>query len=313
MPFLKDLFGKNDTHSQKIKNNSPGVIRKEGPAKAKPARIARKPVGQGAKPTKENLSHRLSRPFDTANFGFMYAATPQQSAPRPRTSAAAQADVLTGSLRPSPARPVTAHTSSMRTHAPQYGHIETVEPQPSHRVSPKTTLPSLSSKTYPQSVESLYIQCGIITARELAILSPRESNAILQAWATHNPVAALHIIALARKWNLHFTSKYTFKLTDAADSPTRRGLTPDHNPHNPVRVHKLPLAATQLYADVAELDMRTLSEGDVHDVLSDWVYRFPVSDHHLQRVVERWAPLHRNVGPILPRCRAKAARMHRGQ
>ena len=81
---------------------------------------------------------------------------------------------------------------------------------------PKTAHGRLKQRLYPQSVEHLYVECGIVSCYEVDGTFPANHNQELELWAFDNPVAAMHIMELARKWGLRAMFADTCILTNTS-------------------------------------------------------------------------------------------------
>ena len=199
-----------------------------------------------------------------------------------------------------------------------------------------------SRASYPQSLEQLYVHCGIISEEAFLYLPQQETNNILELFAFDNGVTAAHMMSLAVRWGLCASDEGTLRLNDSSlfqrtragqreaelrrayaqsdkfvDDAIRRNNTRHvtqkqamqkllretvhRETHHevfpedavsptdkPERHGTLPLAVIELYADVAGVVLQTLEISMFDAIMTDWRQRFPVSDHHLQRVIEKW-------------------------
>ena len=76
----------------------------------------------------------------------------------------------------------------------------------------------LPPDSYPHSLEQLYIQMGIIRSEALDCLPLWEANNQIWLWVDANPVAAMHVMGLARKLGLRPTNIDLAKLDDKSTS-----------------------------------------------------------------------------------------------
>ncbi|KAL9132103.1 MAG: hypothetical protein Q9217_000139 [Psora testacea] len=228
MPFFSRIINKNTGHSKSTKGYLASPIQEAVPLVSEGYILeVRGPVRGDYVPSEGKLSHRLSRPFDNLR---LRCALPPKDQVRPETSAGApQSDLATAKLRPGPARSVTCHTAHADARTSQYGDVQSVRP-PAPRLATNSSYRAIAANTCPQSVECLYVQCGIISGQEFDILNPHEVNDIIESWAIENPVAAAHIVGLARKWRLQCFIEETIRLTDLGPRRTRRTSIPEGEP-----------------------------------------------------------------------------------
>ena len=88
---------------------------------------------------------------------------------------------------------------------PRKGVIESPENQQLH-----------ASSNFPHSLEDLYVHCGIVRPDAWERNIWIEVNSRLEMWALDNPVSALHVMDLAKKWGLHAEFARTLVLTESS-------------------------------------------------------------------------------------------------
>ncbi|KAL9637964.1 MAG: hypothetical protein Q9164_001870 [Protoblastenia rupestris] len=299
-------------------------------------------------PSGADISHRLSRPFEEDSMAYDYSLAAEGDN-RPQTSRGLSTNREAAKMRQGPARSVTSHNAHPDARISQHGDIQTVRPQLPPLVTNSSYRHEATTTPYPQSVESLYLQCGLISSADFQTFTRQEVNDSLEDWAIDNPVAAAHIMDLAKKWGLHRSFPETLKLTDSGiwkrlPPATREqelekayakgdewvdeklgalGRTQSKHlvqkqavqhrikqmvlescsgdvfatsdlqspmANRSVGMKELPVAVQQLYADVAGVSLQNLSARKMEDMMGDWTRRFPVSDYHLKKVIERWSP-----------------------
>ena len=213
-----------------------------------------------------------------------------------------------------PARRPTLHGQDILYQEPQSAQIRKAVRAHANAtgVHDIVSLPNLTSQTYPRSIEELYIEFGIIARGDLKIFSLGQINIILEAWAADNPVAALHIMNIARKWGLQSAYKGTLMLNDVYDKSRDNASRASHliPPAYSVRVSELPLSVVALYSDVSGTDLEKLVKGEQADIMADFMRRFPVTDYHLKRVIENWSSSKKLSVSISPHSKTVDSRSH---
>ena len=216
----------NGSHSATAKEDFINVVQDVvRPVRADSLLEVEGPVRGDSTPNDESLSSQhWSCPFEN---GFEHISLPPEGDLRPKTSAEPPAHQGRAKLRQGPARSVTAHNNHVRARVSRYGEIKNIQPS-SPCITTKVVRKSVAAMIYPQSMEGLYIQCGIITNNDFQRSSREEINEIFEHWAGNNPVAAVHIVGLAKEWGLRPSIKGTMKLTDSGDEKQYRHTTDAH-------------------------------------------------------------------------------------
>ena len=320
---------------------------------------------RSVKPASGGLGRSSTVRTSTANPSTSATTTPNFSRPFPVTkttqappsdgynvmkaSGDRRANQETVQLRETPAREPVKHS--------HYAHnLEKPQSATFHKTRPRAkstgnksseTYVPVSPRTYPHSIENLYIDCGIIAGIDFNTFTRDQVNIVLEGFAFDNPVAALHIMDMAKKWGLRCTFKETLRLNDSSlwqrcrpailqreiekayakgdkwvderlsivgrrysrHLVQKQGLhheikdkvyaeskdyvwgTSDLTaPTHRIRVKELPLAVIALYSEVAGTELKSLTKAREAEIMADWNYRYPVSDYHLKRVIDKWSP-----------------------
>ena len=73
-----------------------------------------------------------------------------------------------------------------------------------------------TASNFPHSLEDLYVHCGIVSRDAWSRCLWMEVNNLLEMWALDNPVSALHVMELARKWGLRPEFARTVRLNESS-------------------------------------------------------------------------------------------------
>ena len=296
--------------------------------------------------TNAAATNNFDRPFPVAE---PIQALPTSQYDRLRTSQTQRADREPVRFRESPAREAAKHSHyAHNLEKPLAATVHKGRPRAKTTgTKPMETYVLASPNTYPRSIENLYVDCGIIADVDFNTLPRVHVNTVLEGFAFDNPVTALHIMDMAKKWGLRCSSPETLKLDDSslwqrcrpailqrelekayakgdkwvderlgvvgrrhskhlvqkqamhheikdkiyAESKDDVWGTSDlTSPTYRIRVKELPLAVVVLYSDVSGLELKSLTKVQEMEVMADWCCRYPVSDYHLKRVIDKWSP-----------------------
>lgn len=164
--------------------------------------------GQERRKTRPNMassfsSHPIGRPL---HINDMRVNVPYETRARSQTIQGALANVETVVRRDGPDRKASVKRGVLcALPTPRRGVIGTTESARLHTAS-----------NFPHSLEDLYVHCGIVSRDAWKRCMWMEVNNLLEMWALDNPVSALHVMELARKWGLRPEFAKTVRLNESS-------------------------------------------------------------------------------------------------
>lgn len=195
---------KSDVPTQKTTKSAFGKIVESLP---RPSSRAGKPRSSSRAAAPNGLT-RLFQGDEFSNSGSGFSPASKSS----RTSESDE-DVVIWHEGPQRSVPVHTHQATKIKGHKAYESQDFVQSPP---VPPKSGHAPIKKHLYPRSTEHLYVDCGIVACEEVNGMFPGDFNETLELWAFDNPVAAMHIMALAKKWGLHPCFAETMILTDSS-------------------------------------------------------------------------------------------------
>ena len=137
---------------------------------------------------------------------------------------------------------------------------------------------------YPICLEELYVQMGIFSQATYMYSSLTKINAVIQGFVCSNGMSAIYIMLLANRRKLQAAKPGTLRLDDVVkpkhSEPASKPVAPPAE--KLAATAGLPLVVKELYCEVSGAEMDDVNE----KTMKKWKQRWPVSDHHLQRVIE---------------------------